>query len=413
MSRIRTHYDNLKVSRNAPPEVIRAAYKALTQKYHPDKNLNNAGAARVMHIINSSYEVLSDPQRRAAHDVWIADMEREAEEKRERRRRNNSLSIALENPADLDGRLAAEQKERMRLERLLTMERQRSAELYSAQAMPEPSGVNTSRRLMKITLGLCAPILVVGILLILAYKAGKVDAGFRRLSRGLPRIVASLSCPQPAASAISANNAKDAAALASKQAIYTRPKDAPNGLPWPRQAEYLSGSIIQRENGLSHATIDNTRNGSDVLAKLVAVRGVDGKSPVPTDSGAFPRWQSPADMRIFFIPAYGSFMLKKIDPGTYELRYQDLGQGIEWKSDAFTVLETDPSADSVPPGVAAYSKINVMLYRGPAESCKASPLRGGSTGRESAFVGTARQRSEGGPLWYLSNRTVQEQVKAK
>ena len=59
--RIYTHYDNLKVARNAPPEVIRAAYKALAQKYHPDRNSNNPDSERIMVIINTSYEVLSDP----------------------------------------------------------------------------------------------------------------------------------------------------------------------------------------------------------------------------------------------------------------------------------------------------------------------------------------------------------------
>jgi DnaJ-class molecular chaperone len=34
---IRPHYDNLKVARNAPDSVIKAAYKALMQNYHPDK----------------------------------------------------------------------------------------------------------------------------------------------------------------------------------------------------------------------------------------------------------------------------------------------------------------------------------------------------------------------------------------
>lgn len=37
MASIRTHYDNLKVARDAPDAVIRAAYKALMQKFHPDK----------------------------------------------------------------------------------------------------------------------------------------------------------------------------------------------------------------------------------------------------------------------------------------------------------------------------------------------------------------------------------------
>jgi DnaJ-class molecular chaperone len=36
MTNIRTHYDNLKVARNAPDSVIKAAYKALCQTYHPD-----------------------------------------------------------------------------------------------------------------------------------------------------------------------------------------------------------------------------------------------------------------------------------------------------------------------------------------------------------------------------------------
>lgn len=72
MSKIHTHYDNLKVSRNAPAEVIRAAYKALSQKYHPDKNPGDDKAARIMAILNSAYETLSDPQRRKEHDEWIA-----------------------------------------------------------------------------------------------------------------------------------------------------------------------------------------------------------------------------------------------------------------------------------------------------------------------------------------------------
>lgn len=37
MANIRTHYDNLKVARNAPTSVIKAAYKALCQTYHTDK----------------------------------------------------------------------------------------------------------------------------------------------------------------------------------------------------------------------------------------------------------------------------------------------------------------------------------------------------------------------------------------
>lgn len=75
MKRIRTHYDNLKVVRNAPLEVIRAAYKTLSQKYHPDRNPDNPDAARIMMIINTAYEELSDPAKRKHHDEWIESQE--------------------------------------------------------------------------------------------------------------------------------------------------------------------------------------------------------------------------------------------------------------------------------------------------------------------------------------------------
>ncbi|WP_423788578.1 J domain-containing protein [Klebsiella variicola] len=61
---MRTHYDNLKVSKDAPVEVIQAAYRTLAKKYHPDINKNNPEAARIMQIINASYEVLIDPLKR-------------------------------------------------------------------------------------------------------------------------------------------------------------------------------------------------------------------------------------------------------------------------------------------------------------------------------------------------------------
>lgn len=75
MTKLHTHYDNLKVARNAPLKVIRAAYRKLSQKFHPDKNPGNTEAARIMSIINTSYKVLSDPDKRREHDEWIAGME--------------------------------------------------------------------------------------------------------------------------------------------------------------------------------------------------------------------------------------------------------------------------------------------------------------------------------------------------
>ncbi len=69
--KIHTHYDNLKVARNAPPEVIDYAYKALSQKYHPAQNPAKSDAVRIMMLVDEAYDVLSDPIKRREHDLWI------------------------------------------------------------------------------------------------------------------------------------------------------------------------------------------------------------------------------------------------------------------------------------------------------------------------------------------------------
>jgi hypothetical protein len=73
-----TYYDVLQVERDATPERVRAAYRKLAQKYHPDKMPGNANASRAMAAINAAYEVLSDGHRRAEHDLWIRRAERTA-----------------------------------------------------------------------------------------------------------------------------------------------------------------------------------------------------------------------------------------------------------------------------------------------------------------------------------------------
>lgn len=71
MRNLRTHYDNLKVANDAPTEVIRAAYRSLSQKYHPDRNGGNLDSEKIMRVLNEAYDVLSDPVKRKEHDEWI------------------------------------------------------------------------------------------------------------------------------------------------------------------------------------------------------------------------------------------------------------------------------------------------------------------------------------------------------
>lgn len=72
-----THYDNLQVARNASDEVIKGAYKYLSQKWHPDRQPldRRAEAERVMKLINAAYAVLIDPEARKKHDEWIREQE--------------------------------------------------------------------------------------------------------------------------------------------------------------------------------------------------------------------------------------------------------------------------------------------------------------------------------------------------
>jgi curved DNA-binding protein CbpA len=65
------HYDTLEVSRLASPEVIRAAYRSLMQRFHPDRNpTDSAAATRAAHVA-VAYEVLSDPHKRASYDASL------------------------------------------------------------------------------------------------------------------------------------------------------------------------------------------------------------------------------------------------------------------------------------------------------------------------------------------------------
>ncbi len=62
------YYELLEVSPYASPEVIRAAYKSLMQRYHPDRHPDNAGMAARSVQIAQAYRVLSDKTTRAEYD---------------------------------------------------------------------------------------------------------------------------------------------------------------------------------------------------------------------------------------------------------------------------------------------------------------------------------------------------------
>lgn len=67
------HYRTLQVTRDAEPEVIERAYRALSLKHHPDVVApgKRREATRRMQAINEAYRVLRDPARRRAYDAVL------------------------------------------------------------------------------------------------------------------------------------------------------------------------------------------------------------------------------------------------------------------------------------------------------------------------------------------------------
>ena len=61
------YYAILQVHPRAEPEVIEAAYRRLSRKYHPDVRAQ-ADAGQRMRELNEAFEILGDPARRRAYD---------------------------------------------------------------------------------------------------------------------------------------------------------------------------------------------------------------------------------------------------------------------------------------------------------------------------------------------------------
>jgi len=67
----KNYYEILGVDKKATDDEIRAAYKKLVKKYHPDLHPGDAQAAEMFKQVNEANEVLSDKQKRAAYDFEL------------------------------------------------------------------------------------------------------------------------------------------------------------------------------------------------------------------------------------------------------------------------------------------------------------------------------------------------------
>ncbi|MDN2711174.1 J domain-containing protein [Janthinobacterium sp. SUN118] len=320
MGKIHTHYDNLKVARLAPQEVIRAAYKALSQKYHPDKNPGDEKAARIMAILNSAYGTLSDPQRRREHDEWIAAEEWEIEWLE---------STHHEEGKAKDGRHHAHDH-------------------AWAQDVPPPSGKprRGARPVWRnwrwwLSLLICLLLGWLGALLMLDTSQPMPSAlvsawsGFARdgakprtetatpgasallppALKGEPVAVDSWAVGKPYAPEPQQARAPEIRVLAVSQLSLKAMQPvcdgtaqsaalvAPNGEPWPAQSGYVDGFPISNKGDELTLSIDNRANATPVFVKLYDT-------------------ERRSNVRYLFILAHDKLAVEQLSAGKYEVRYQ-------------------------------------------------------------------------------------------
>jgi molecular chaperone DnaJ len=64
------YYELLGCERTASPEDIKKAFRKLAMQHHPDRNSGHKDAERKFKDVNHAYDILKDPEKRAAYDRY-------------------------------------------------------------------------------------------------------------------------------------------------------------------------------------------------------------------------------------------------------------------------------------------------------------------------------------------------------
>lgn len=275
---MRTHYDNLKVSQDAPIEVIQAAYRTLAKKYHPDLNPNDQDAKIIMQILNTAYEVLSDPVKRQEHDAWIR--------KENWKRRVESMA------ADKSTR----EQEKTQKD---------SPEEKSFHTPPQPLSFFKiiGRAILAVFSGLFSRVAILAFIGVVYYLASSNDEHLSTQALGTPK----------------ENNSgvKD-----PTSGICAPPmKNFTDGSPWPKSSTVFS--VREHKHGLSSLLLDNSQNNQNFLVKISLIKDSF------TSNFA---WEA-------FIPAGNKLMFERMPQGNYVVKIKDIESGCAQISQSINLTE--------------------------------------------------------------------------
>ncbi|MCE2945877.1 MAG: J domain-containing protein [bacterium] len=289
-TRPKTHYEILKVEADVSADDLRAAYRILSRRYHPDRHPKHPdAAARIMASINVAYDVLSDPERRSRYDREIGVGAPRAPMRPWPRPR------AVRHPYMAQGGRGSDAATTFGAAGALSID---AALRRRATAV---------RRLMALSLLSC----MAGVLVILWVLFAPAEAQDEPdLARIIDARVQRAAPPGGARDGIGSAGPAARTAAEGPDAVHIRPLESPMGLPWPSASGELPGYARNFADGELGLLLDNRLGPSDVFAKVYRV----------SDDGLVPG-------RHVFVRARERLLLAAFPSGEYEVHYLSLDTG--------------------------------------------------------------------------------------